>query len=219
MNHKTETPSFVSVPNHTRLFHRDGGTYYLRAKVPEKIRHHWQDRDPKIAADKRPERGTAKGKNRIHLRKCFVRRVHCCVAKRSEQMQPWLNKLTMRCREPLHTSLHLFRRRLSPHHAGAAPCSAMAELEVVRPPRAWLPYPTPYSPSGTRFRRPSEVMFKPASTRPSTSTTTNQVRMRSHNLFLPAPSALLLACSAPSKRKTGSASEAWRPQRRDQLPR
>ena len=38
MNHKTETPSFVSVPNHTRLFHRDGGTYYLRAKVPEKIR-------------------------------------------------------------------------------------------------------------------------------------------------------------------------------------
>jgi Domain of unknown function (DUF6538) len=38
MNHKTETPSFVSVPNHTRLFHRDGGTYYLPAKVPKKIR-------------------------------------------------------------------------------------------------------------------------------------------------------------------------------------
>jgi hypothetical protein len=39
MNHQTDTPSFISVPSHTRLFHRDGGTYYLRAKVPEKIRH------------------------------------------------------------------------------------------------------------------------------------------------------------------------------------
>ena len=38
VNHQTNTLSFISVPSHTRLFHRDGGTYYLRAKVPKKIR-------------------------------------------------------------------------------------------------------------------------------------------------------------------------------------
>jgi len=37
-NHQTDTPEgFLTVPGHTRLFRRDG-TYYLRAKVPVRIR-------------------------------------------------------------------------------------------------------------------------------------------------------------------------------------
>ena len=39
MNHPTDTPStFTAVSGHTRLFRRDGGTYYLRAKVPAVLR-------------------------------------------------------------------------------------------------------------------------------------------------------------------------------------
>jgi len=39
MNHQTDTPStFLAMPGHTRLFRREGGTYYLRAKVPENLR-------------------------------------------------------------------------------------------------------------------------------------------------------------------------------------
>jgi len=40
MNHQSDTPaSFSSVPGHTRLFRREpGGTYYLRAKVPQALR-------------------------------------------------------------------------------------------------------------------------------------------------------------------------------------
>ncbi len=39
MNHPTDTPSvFTAVPGHTRLFRREGGTYYLRAKVPAALR-------------------------------------------------------------------------------------------------------------------------------------------------------------------------------------
>jgi len=39
MYHPTDTPStFTAVSGHTRLFRRDGGTYYLRAKVPAVLR-------------------------------------------------------------------------------------------------------------------------------------------------------------------------------------
>ena len=38
MTHQTDSPSSISVPRHTRLLRRNG-TYYLRAKVPKKIRH------------------------------------------------------------------------------------------------------------------------------------------------------------------------------------
>jgi len=39
MNHQTDTPKgFIAVSGHTRLFRREGGTYYFRAKVPEQIR-------------------------------------------------------------------------------------------------------------------------------------------------------------------------------------
>jgi integrase len=39
MNHQTDTPTgFFAVAGHTRLFRREGGTYYLRAKVPDALR-------------------------------------------------------------------------------------------------------------------------------------------------------------------------------------
>lgn len=38
MNHHPDTPAFVSMPGHTRLYRRHNGVYYLRAKVPEKLR-------------------------------------------------------------------------------------------------------------------------------------------------------------------------------------
>jgi len=39
MIHPTDTPAtFSAVPGHTRLFRRDGGTYYLRAKIPAALR-------------------------------------------------------------------------------------------------------------------------------------------------------------------------------------
>ena len=34
----TPEPNFTAVPGHTRLFRREGGTYYLRAKVPLPLR-------------------------------------------------------------------------------------------------------------------------------------------------------------------------------------
>ena len=39
MNHHTDTPArFLKVPGHTRLYRRENGIYYLRAKVPQSIR-------------------------------------------------------------------------------------------------------------------------------------------------------------------------------------
>ncbi len=39
MNPLPDTPAlFLAVPGHTRLFRRIGGTYYLRAKVPSRLR-------------------------------------------------------------------------------------------------------------------------------------------------------------------------------------
>jgi len=39
MNPYPDTPAlFLAVPGHTRLFRRNGGTYYLRAKVPLALR-------------------------------------------------------------------------------------------------------------------------------------------------------------------------------------
>jgi hypothetical protein len=63
--------------------------------------------------------------------------------------------------------------------------------------------PPPFSPSGSSFKPSSEVMFKPASTRPSTSTTTNQLQISSHGSFLSERSEPLLGWRGPSKRKTG----------------
>lgn len=39
VNHNTDTPAqFTAVPGHTRLFRRESGTYYFRAKVPQPLR-------------------------------------------------------------------------------------------------------------------------------------------------------------------------------------